>query len=86
MEVADFATAFGFSLPEGDYETLGGFLSSLAGSLPEAGDRFSFNGWQFTVQTKEGPRLGRVRLIRPKGSVVGAVKESAVKETLRTGT
>jgi CBS domain containing-hemolysin-like protein len=89
MEVGDFGTAFGFSLPEGDYETMGGFLSSLAGSLPETGDRFSFNGWQFIVQTKEGPRLGRVRLIRPKGAVPSPAKEAAgpaTEKDLRTGT
>jgi CBS domain containing-hemolysin-like protein len=66
LAVDDFQTAFGFSLPEGDYETLGGYLSSLSGSIPEVGDHFTFNGWQFTVQSKEGARLERVRLARVK--------------------
>jgi putative hemolysin len=68
LEVADFSEAFGFALPEGDYETLGGFISSLAGAIPEAGERFQFNGWQFTVHSKEGARIGRVRINRPKGA------------------
>lgn len=81
LEVADFIKAFGFSLPEGDYDTLGGFLSSLAGSLPEIGDRFAFNGWQFTVQGKQGARLGRIRLMKPK-----APSSLAQEKDLRTAT
>ena len=66
LEVEEFAEAFGVPLPEGEYETLGGYLSSLAGSIPEVGDRFTYDGWQFTVASKQGPRLGRVRMTRLK--------------------
>jgi putative hemolysin len=68
LDVADFVKAFGFGLPDGEYDTLGGFLSSLAGSIPEVGDHFAFNGWQFIVHTKDGPRIERIRLVKPKGS------------------
>jgi CBS domain containing-hemolysin-like protein len=66
LEVEEFAEAFGLPLPEGEYETLGGYLSSLAGSIPEVGDHFNYDGWQFTVASKLGPRLGRVRMARLK--------------------
>ena len=66
LRVEEFAQSFGFSLPEGDYETLGGFLSSLSGSIPEVGDRFTHNGWTFSVHSKEGARLDRVRLSKPR--------------------
>jgi putative hemolysin len=68
VEVNDFTKSFGFSLPDGDYETLGGFISSLAGAIPEVGERFQFNGWQFTVHSKEGARIGRIRVNRPKSA------------------
>ncbi|MET0403796.1 MAG: hemolysin family protein [Cystobacter sp.] len=66
LEVDRFTQAFGFPLPEGDFDTLGGFLSSLAGHLPDVGERFTFNGWAFTVYAKEGARVDRVRLIKLK--------------------
>ena len=66
LDVGDFSKAFGLALPDGEYETLGGFLSSLSGSIPEVGERFSFNGWQFTVHSKESARLNRVRVVKPK--------------------
>lgn len=66
LDPEEFSEAFGFPLPEGDFETLGGFLSSLHGSIPEVGDRFVVDGWQFTVAEKEGPRLERVRMAKLK--------------------
>ena len=65
LDVGGFTQALGLALPDGEYETLGGFLSSLAGSIPEVGDRFSYGGWQFTVHSKEGARLSRVRVVKP---------------------
>ncbi|WP_434387567.1 hemolysin family protein [Melittangium boletus] len=66
LEVDRFTQAFGFPLPEGDFDTLGGFLSSMAGHLPDVGERFTYNGWAFTVFAKEGARVDRVRLYKLK--------------------
>jgi putative hemolysin len=66
LEVDQFTQIFGFELQEGDFDTLGGFLSSLAGHLPDVGERFMYGGWQFTVAAKEGARIDRIRVVRPK--------------------
>lgn len=66
LGVGSFAKSFGFSLPEGDYETISGFISSLAGAIPEVGERFQFNGWQFAIHAKDGARIQRVRVSKPK--------------------
>ncbi|HVE86447.1 MAG TPA: hemolysin family protein [Myxococcales bacterium] len=71
LEVADFQEEFGSPLPEGDFDTLGGFVSSLAGRLPEVGERFTFEGWEFVVHSKEGPRLDRIRLVRVPAADAG---------------
>ncbi|HSP76985.1 MAG TPA: transporter associated domain-containing protein, partial [Myxococcaceae bacterium] len=62
-----FNQLFGSPLPEGDFDTLGGFLSSQAGHLPDVGERFSYDGWSFVVHAKEGARIDRVRMTRLKG-------------------
>ncbi len=62
----EFGRAFDFKLPEGEYETLGGFLSSLAGAIPDAGEKYIVNGWTFVVHSKAGPRLDRIRVIKPR--------------------
>jgi putative hemolysin len=74
LEVEQFTQTFGFELPEGDFDTLGGFLSSLAGHLPDVGERFTYGGYQFTVAAKEGARIDRVRVVRLKGTA-NLVKE-----------
>lgn len=66
LPIEDFARAFDFKFPEGEYETLGGFLSFRAGAIPELNDRITENGWVFIVHSKEGPRLERVRVVKPR--------------------
>ncbi len=66
MAVEDFARAFNLPRPDGAFETLAGFVSSLSGSVPEVGEKFAVDGWQLTVHAKDGPRIDRVRLTRVK--------------------
>jgi putative hemolysin len=61
----EFARAFDMKLPDGEYETVGGYLSQLAGAIPEVGDKFTVDGWTFQVHSKEGPRLDRIRVVKP---------------------
>ncbi len=62
----EFQRLFDFKFPEGEFETVGGYLSHLAGAIPEVNDRFVVNGWTFVVHAKEGPRIDRVRVYKPK--------------------
>ena len=52
------------SLPDlaagGDFHTLAGFVLSLAGELPGAGDSFVYQGYRFTVLDMDGNRIGRI--------------------------
>jgi CBS domain containing-hemolysin-like protein len=68
LPVEDFARAFDFKFPEGDFETLAGFLSHQAGAIPEVGDRTTEAGWTFIVHSKDGPRLDRVRVVKPRAN------------------
>jgi CBS domain containing-hemolysin-like protein len=57
--------ATGFEMPEGDYETIGGFLFSLLGEIPEVGAHASFNGWELKVVGMDGKRIDRVLIVAP---------------------
>ncbi len=76
LPVQDFSRAFDFKFPDGEFETLGGFLAHKAGALPEVGDRMTESGWTFIVHSKEGPRLDRVRVVKPKNAVMPSRKSS----------
>lgn len=55
----------GFRLPDGDFETLGGFLLSIFERIPEQGDQASYDGWEFKVVEMERHRIVRVLVVAP---------------------
>jgi CBS domain containing-hemolysin-like protein len=56
----------GFPMPDGDYETLAGFVLDRLGRIPERpGDAFVYEGWTVTVSGVEGLRVAEVRLVAP---------------------
>ncbi len=54
----------GFEMPEGSYETLGGFLFYLFDRIPAVGDHVDFEGWEFKVVSMEGRRIDRVLMVK----------------------
>jgi len=57
--------ACGFDMPEGDYDTLAGFVLSVLGHIPEPGERFEHDGWEVRVDSLDGLRVATVSLRRP---------------------
>jgi len=54
----------GFSVPEGDYETLAGFVLASLGRIPAEGEEFEHDGWQLEVAEVDTHRVAAVRLRR----------------------
>jgi putative hemolysin len=50
----------------GDYHTLAGFVLSLAGELPRAGDSFNYSGCKFTVIDMDGNRIDKIGIRNEK--------------------
>jgi putative hemolysin len=63
LNLADFAERTGLRLPEGPYETVGGFLMARLGRLPVCGDEVLLGGWVLRVTALDGRRVARVALI-----------------------
>lgn len=55
----------GFILPEGDFETLGGFLLNALDRIPEQGAHVSHGGWEFKVIEMDRHRIARVLVVAP---------------------
>ena len=66
-EVADEA---GLELPDGDYETLAGFVLSALGAIPIAGDRCTHDGWSIQVVEMDRHRIATVRLTAPSSRLI----------------
>lgn len=52
----------------GDYETVAGFVLDRLGTIPRAGERFSWDGWSFEVMDMDGNRVDKVLAIPPAQS------------------
>ncbi|QFP77288.1 hemolysin family protein [Deinococcus sp. AJ005] len=49
---------------EGEFDTLGGFMTDRFGDIPEVGYTFVHEGWAFTVEEADERRVSRVRAER----------------------
>ncbi len=57
----------GLRVPDGDYETLAGFILDHLQRIPSAGEVFRFQGWEFQIESVDRHRVDAVRL-RPVAS------------------
>ena len=51
-------------LPEGEFDSLGGFILDQLGQVPSAGESVSWQGWEFTAEVVSENRIRRVRVVR----------------------
>ena len=57
---------------EGDYETLGGFVTATAGRVPPVGAHVDRDGFRFTVRSADDRRVTRVEIARSQPEPVAA--------------
>ncbi|BCL14938.1 hemolysin family protein [Micromonospora sagamiensis] len=67
LRADELAERTGFRLPDGPYETLGGFLMARLGRIPVAGEAVGEAGYEFTVVEVDRHRVEQVRVLRRRG-------------------
>ncbi|MER6943460.1 hemolysin family protein [Nonomuraea sp. NPDC000554] len=60
----DFVAETGLRLPDGPYETLGGFVMAMLGHVATLGETVEVSGFELTVTGLDGRRIARVRVKR----------------------
>jgi putative hemolysin len=50
------------SLPNEDWDTVGGFIFGTLEHVPEVGESVVHDGWRFNVEEIDGRRVRRVRI------------------------
>ena len=53
---------WGISIPDGPYETLGGFMMELAGDIPKKGQILKYRQTTFTIEAADEKRVREVRI------------------------
>ncbi len=54
---------YGWHLPKGDYETLGGLILSYTEDFPDEGDSISIPPFRFTIQSTDDNRIDTVKVV-----------------------
>jgi putative hemolysin len=62
MHLHDLNERIGLSLPEGDYETIAGFLLEGLGNIPIEGQQYQHGKVTFTITEMDGLRVEKVRI------------------------
>ncbi len=57
--------ACGLEIPEGNYETLAGFMLTLFDRIPEPGAHISYAGWELKVTKMERNRIAEALIVAP---------------------
>ncbi len=61
-EIDDLNDKYGWSLPEGAYDTLGGLILATNEDLPRAGDIIDYPPFRFTIVSMDGTRIDTVKV------------------------
>jgi putative hemolysin len=64
MHIDDANEELALELPQGEYETLAGFVLDHLGHVPRVGETFRWNGTRIRVAEMHGPRIKRLELTR----------------------
>ncbi|TVQ20759.1 MAG: HlyC/CorC family transporter [Spirochaetaceae bacterium] len=65
-DIEDFRNETGMALPRGPYDTVGGFVQTRLGRIPEAGDTLEFQGATFTVVDRDDLHIKQLDVTVPK--------------------
>ncbi|MFQ6019588.1 MAG: hemolysin family protein [Dehalococcoidia bacterium] len=67
MAIHDVEAELGVALPEGDYETVAGFVLAHLGHIPKEGEHFVYDGLRIVVTEMDGRKIERVTVTRMQG-------------------
>ena len=71
IAVSEINEDLDLGLPEGDYQTVAGFILDHLGRIPEEGEKFEFKDLSLTVKVMSGVRIDTVELRRERGGPDG---------------
>ncbi len=64
MSISDANEKLELGLPEGEYETVAGFVLSHLGHIPDQGEQFVYNGFRIAVSDMQAQKVERLTVTR----------------------
>ena len=69
MRIEEVNEEMGLELPEGDYETVGGFILNLLGYIPKPNEQLGYKGLKLVITEMRGLKIEKVLLTKEKEAV-----------------
>ena len=60
MRIEEVNEEMGLELPEGDYETVAGFVLDLLGYIPKPSERLRYKGLKLVITEMRGMKIGKI--------------------------
>ncbi len=67
MRIEEANEELGLELPEGDYETIAGFVLHLLGRIPKQGKQLKYQGLKMVITKMKGHKIEEILLTKEKG-------------------
>jgi putative hemolysin len=64
MRIEEANEEMGLEIPEGDYETVAGFVLNLLGRIPQAGEQLRYKDLKLVIAEMKGLKIERVLLVK----------------------
>jgi putative hemolysin len=64
LSVGEAREELGIDIPEGEYDTLAGFVLSQLGHIPKVGETVTLDGWRITVEEMRGLKIELLQVTR----------------------
>ena len=77
LAISDINEELGLEIPEGDYQTLAGFILDRLGRIPEVGEVMEYGNLRITIKVMERVRIEEVELRRLNSLAVTARNETS---------
>jgi len=75
VDIEEFEEHFGIEVPEGQFETLGGFIFYLIKKIPVTGETLTYGDLEITIEAADERSIKKVRIQRTEESTAGTKKE-----------
>ena len=63
LEAEKLEEHLGVKFPEGDFESVGGFIIHLLGRIPEGGETFTFEAFETTIQKADQRKIDKITIL-----------------------
>ena len=71
LEVEKLEDHFDLEFPEGEYESIGGFIIHTLGRIPKPGDKINYRDLEITTESADDRKIYRIRITRNTEDVDG---------------